>query len=160
MKHSYCLLLALIACEPTNPDSQQVSPQIEPRRADKQPTTKVKPIISFTSGDRTTYGPHDTLHVSQGIVLRLEPGSKSDFAKISRSQLSFSEAYIIRQKGNGRVYRTGHTLVVRPFNGPVLRFSDDTYQMRGNDNENTDIRCEFLGSVPGRPYWMVDSLLF
>ena len=159
MKYSYWLLLALTACEHTKLDSQQISHQVGPRRADEQPTTASRPAASFTSGDRTAYGPHDTLHVGQGIVLRLEPGSKSDFAKAARSQLSFSEARLIRQKGDGRVYRTGHTLVIRPFNGPALRFRDDTYQMRGDEDENRDTRCEFSGSIPGRPYWIVDSLL-
>ncbi|WP_223648693.1 hypothetical protein [Hymenobacter psoromatis] len=160
MKHSYWLLLALTACEPITPDSQQVSQQVRPRRADKQPTTKVKPTISFTSGDRTTYGPHDTLHVGRGIVLRLELGSKSDFAKVSRSRMPYSEARTMRQEGNGRVYRAGHTLVLNPFNHPALRFPDNTSQIRGDENEVEGISYTFSGSVPGRPYWMVDSLMY
>lgn len=160
MKHSYWLLLLLIACEHAKPDSQKVSFQAKPHHTEKQLVAAIKPTVAFTSGDRATNGPCDTLHVGQGIVLRLEPGSKSDFAKISRSQPSFSEARVIRQKGNGRVYRVGHTLIVRPFNGPPLRFSDDTYQMRGDENEDIDTRCIFSGNVPDRPYWIVDSLQY
>lgn len=130
MKHSYWLLL-LIACEHAKPDSQKASFQAKSHYTEKQPMTAVRPTISFTSGDRLTNGLHDTLHVGQGLVLRLQPGSKSDFAKAPRNQMPYPEADLIRQKGDGRVSRVGHTLVVRPFNGPVLRFSDGTYQMRG-----------------------------
>jgi hypothetical protein len=91
-------------------------------------------------------------------VLRLEPGSKSDFAQAASSLLPYSEARTIRREGDGRVRRIGHTLIVRPFNGPLLRFADDTYQMRRDNNEEIDTHCQFSGSVPGRPYWQLDSL--
>lgn len=123
-----------------------------------RPMPLAKPSTTLASGDRTTNGPHDTLRVSQDVVLRLEPGSKSDFAKALRSPLPYSEARTIRQEGDGRVRRIGHTLFVRPFHGPLLRFADDTYQMRKDNNEETDTHCQFSGSLPGLPYWQIDSL--
>lgn len=153
MKKLLWLLPILASC------GQNTDEQPAVRQAAVQPTVvaspvlSAKPSIAFASGDRTTSGPHDTLHVGQGLVLRLEPGSKSDFTKAASSQLPYSEARIIRQEGDGRVRRIGHTLVVRPFNGPLLRFTDDTYQMQ----EETGKHCQFSGSLPGRPYWLVDS---
>jgi hypothetical protein len=156
MKGFYWGLVALAACQQHTPENQQAG--IPPTAV--QPVIPAVPTIAYTSGDRDTNGPRDTLHVGSGIVLRLEPGSKSDFVKALHNQIPYSEADLIRQKGDGRVNRIGHTLVIRPFNGPALRLSDDTHQMRGDENENMDTHCEFSGSVPGRPYWIVDSLLF
>jgi hypothetical protein len=117
----------------------------------------VKPTPTYTSGDRVTNGPNDTLPMGS-TVLRLVPGSKSDFAAVPRRQPLYAEARTIRQHGNGRVKRVGYTLIVRPFNGVALRFSDDTHQMRKDDNEETDTHCQFSGSLSGRPYWLIDSL--
>ncbi|MDO7887545.1 hypothetical protein [Hymenobacter cheonanensis] len=159
MKKLIWLLPILASCGQNTAEQQ---PAV--RRAATRPAVAARPVppatssIILTSGDRTTSGPHDTLHVGLGGVLRLEPGSKSDFAQAAGSQLLYSEARTIRQEGDGRVRRIGHTLVVRPFNGPLLRFADDTYQLRKDDNEEIDTHCQFSGSVPGRPYWLIDSL--
>lgn len=117
----------------------------------------IKSVSTYTSGDRVITGPNDTLHVANS-VFRLMPGRKSDFTTLPRSQPQFSEAHTILQYGDGRVKRAGHTLIVRPFAGPALRFSDDTYLIRKDDKEETDTHCQFLGSVPGRPFWLLDSL--
>lgn len=159
MKMLLWLLPLLISCGQNTAEQHPAG-----RQAASRPTVVARPAppakssITFTSGDRITNGPHDTLHVGQGIALRLELGSKSDFAEASRSQLSYSEPRLIRQEGDGRVRRVGRTLVVRPFNDHLLRFADDTYQMRKDANEETDTHCQFSGSLPGRPYWQIDSL--
>lgn len=104
-------------------------------------------------------GPLDTLQVGQDHVLRLVPGRKSDFNLVAR-QLPFSEVRLVRQQGDGRVRRVEHPLIVRPFSSSVLGFTDNTYQIQHDNNEETDSQCRFLGSVPGRPYWLADSILW
>lgn len=158
MKKLSWLLLILAGCGQNAAEHHAASTQAASRPTVAQPALLPRSSIIFTSGDRITNGLYDTLHVGQGIVLRLEPGSKSDFAEASRRQLPYSELRAIRQEGDGRVRRIGHTLMVRPSNGPLLRFADDTYQMRKDDNEETDTHCHFSGSLPGRPYWQIDSL--
>lgn len=124
------------------------------------PAASAKPTVAYTSGDRETTGPLDTLHVGRGLVLRLVSGSRQDFSPALHRYPSFSEARLIRQEGDRRVQRVGHTLLVRPFNGPALRFTDDTYRMRKDYNEELGSQCRFLGSIPGRPYWLADSMLW
>lgn len=158
MKQRYELLLLLLAgCGQNTAEYQTSKRQPTALLGARWPVYSVRSTARYTSGDRLVNGPNDTLHVGD-LVLRLVPGSKSDFAPVPPNRLPFSEARTIRQAGDGRVRRIGHTLVVRPFNGPVLRFSDNTYQMRKDNNEEADTHCQFLGSVPGRPYWLVDSL--
>ena len=151
------LLVLVVSCGQKraehSPSERQPAPQVVAAR----PANAVHSAARYTSGDRLENGPNDTLHVGS-LVLQLLPGNKRDFAKVLIRQLPFSEARAIRQAGDGRVRRIGHTLLVRPFNGPVLRFSDNTHQMRRDDNEEMDSHCQFSGSVPGRPYWVVDSL--
>jgi hypothetical protein len=151
------LPLLLISCGQNTGSQPPAIQQAATRPKVGQMTNSAESGIRFTSGDRAVSGPHDTLRVG-GIVLRLVPGSKSDFAAVPHRPPAFSEARTILRQGDGRVKRRGHTLVVRPFNGPELRFSDDTYQMRKDDREEADTHCQFLGSVPGRPYWLIDSL--
>ena len=154
----YFFLALLTGCGQDATEHQATKAQLasEVLVSKSVPSTKTAGI--YCSGDRETSGPADTLRVGNGLVLHLRPGSKSDFAPEPRSAEPYSEARIIRQAGNGRVSRSGHTLVVRPYNGNELRFSDDTYQIRKDENEETDTRCHFGGSLPGRPYWLVDSL--
>lgn len=158
MKPFCFLLLALAGCGQNATEHQAASASVASKVPVANPIPPVKPADTYTSGDREKSGPNDTLHTGNGLVLQLNPGSKNDFATEPRSQILYSEARTIRQEGNGRVYRKGHTLFVRTFNGPTLRFSDDTYQMRKDENEEMDTHCQFSGSVPGRPYWIVDSL--
>lgn len=158
MRRRYWLLLLLASCGQPNTEHQTTTsptvPQAAPvALADSAYSTQQR----YTSGDGVVNGPNDTLHVGT-MVLRLVPGSKADFANALPIQLPYSEARTIQQAGDGRVRRIGHTLVVRPFNGPLLRFADDTHQMRRDDNEERDTHCQFSGSVPGRPYWRIDSL--
>lgn len=158
MKKQYFLLLALAGCGQNTTERQATNVSVAPKVPAVQPTLPVKPTDTYASGDREISGPDDTLHVGNGLVLHLKPGSKSDFAAGPRNPAPYSEASTIRREGDGRVSRIGHTLVVRPFNSPTLRLSDDTYQMRKDENEEMDTHCQFSGSVPGRPYWIVDSL--
>lgn len=157
MKKLWWLLL-LAGCEQPPPEYSAASRSAAARISPK-PAAPTKPATLYTSGDRETSGPLDTLHVGRGVVLRLVPGSKADFPTVPHL-LPFSEASLIRQQGNGRVRRAGPTLVVRPFDAPTLRFSDNTYQMRNDQNEEADSQCRFLGSIPGRPYWLADSALW
>lgn len=159
MKELLWLLPLLAGCEQYTVEHQQAS-QPTIRQPQVSPLGPPKPAVAYTSGDRTTTGPLDTLHVGRHLVLRLVPGSESDFPPPPRQTLAFSEARLIQQQGDGRVHRVGYTLIVRPFTGPVLRFADDTYQMRKDANEDTDTKCTFLGSMPGRPYWIADSLQY
>lgn len=151
------LALLLVSCEQNTADQHPTGHQTVPNSTVAQSTDATKATVRYTSGDQVVNGPNDTLHVGNA-VLRLVPGSKSDFATTPRSQLPFSEARTILQYGDGQVARIGHTLVVRPFNNFPLRFSDDTHQMRRDDNEETDTHCQFSGSLPGQPYWLIDSL--
>lgn len=157
MKTLYGLLLLLVGCEQRIAEHRQAGCQMTLRPATVQIADSSKSAVQHTSGDRVVNGPNDTLHAGN-LVLRLMPGSKSDFANLPSGQLPFSEARIIRQKGNSRVRRLGHTLVVRPYRSPVLRFSDNTHQMRRDNDEETGTQCLFAGSLPGRPYWLIDSL--
>ncbi len=93
-------------------------------------------------------------------MLRLVPGSRNDFPSPPHQWPDFSKARLIRQQGDGRVQRIGHTLLVRPYTGPVLRFMNNTQQMRHDQDEQSDVECRFLGSISGRPYWLADSALY
>lgn len=148
------IVLLLASCGQNITEHYTTSRQTIPSPPATQPTDSATSTSYYTSGDRPVNGPNDTLHVSH-LVIRMMPGSKSDFADALRSQPSFSEARAIKQEGNGRVRRLGHTLLLRPYNGPALRFADDTYQMRKDANEEEDTQYQFLGSVSERPYWLV-----
>jgi hypothetical protein len=156
IKKQYFLLLALAGCGQNIAERQAAKVPVAPKAPAVQPTLPIKPVGTYASGDREISGPDDTLHVGNGLVLHLKPGSKSDFAAGPRNPASYSEARTIRQEGDGRISRVGHTLVVRPFHGRELRFTD----RKDSTDEMGNVECRFLGGILGRPYWLADSALW
>lgn len=96
MEQYLWLLLALVAC-------QQLA---------AQPATA--PAMVYTSGDRKQPGLHDTLHVGNGAVLYLKPGSKHDFDGFRGIQPFQQESYYLKQEKPGTVQRSGYTLRLQP----------------------------------------------
>ena len=103
----------------------------------------------------------DTIRISNGQKLRIIPGSKADFAGVSAEQYrENAEAAFIRQQASGRVRRIGNQLVLTLDNGKPIVFKDDTYLLRGDDNEDIDKYYQYQGNLPGLPYWAVHESLY
>ncbi len=164
MKKYYFLLLALAGCRQNTTEHQAASASEASKAPIVKPTIPVKSADTYASGDREESGLNDTLHVGNGIVLQLKPGSKSDFANAPRMRTYNSETYAeqkyLNQEPPNRVRRNKHRLYLTLLNGKHLLLSDNTYEMRGDQNEEIDTYYEFKGSVPHLPYWMVDSTVY
>ncbi|HEX8657182.1 MAG TPA: hypothetical protein VF690_06600 [Hymenobacter sp.] len=170
MKHPllFLLLAMLGACQGKTEEKRVVdhkqdssksqSPKVN--TASAQPKDK---LLAAQSGVNSLLDTklNDTLQIARNIVLRIIPGSKADIpnAPATESQ-HLNESYYIRKEAAGRVSRKGHRLIFTLDNGKTVLFTDDTHQIRGDEDEERDRHYAYRSNLPGLPYWIVDENIY
>lgn len=88
-------------------------------------------------------------------MLRLTRGTINDLIGLPVLTTDTSEAYHLQQPGGSRVRRQKNSLLLTLDNGKTLRLTNDTYRMRGDNDEAADTYYEYGGTLPNLPYWIV-----
>ena len=89
------------------------------------------------------------------------PGSNADFSgSATQPKPGITEAHLIRQQAGGRVRRAGHKLLLTLANDKLIALTDDTYELRGDENEEQDKHYQYGGTTSGLPYWIVYETLY
>lgn len=159
MKRSRLLALftLLSACQPSIEEQKAASETVA--AATIPPAATAVPAAQASAA--STPALNDTLRVSNDLALRTSPGRKADFPKVpTKSRREITEADLIRQQANGRVRRKGQNLILTLANGKSVIFTNDTFTLRGDENEDTDKRYHYRGNLADLPYWIVEETLY
>lgn len=103
----------------------------------------------------------DTLRKSRSLALRFVAGRKTDFTNVrAEPEPRLVESSLIYSQSNGRVRREGSKLILTLTNSKTVVFTNDTYELRHDENEESDKYYSYAGQLSDLPYWVVIEDLY